>query len=70
MAQPDDTWKTLGWKTAYNGACKAVYELLDGTPVMIFDGADRLTVIVQEVSTDGVYTTEEAYWAARAPATV
>ena len=58
LERPDDTWRQLGWIPDRGGA-KPVYELLDGTPVAIYDGKDHLTVVVQGVDASTIRATEE-----------
>ena len=58
MCRPDDTWLQVGWIPDRSGS-KPVYELLDGTAVVIFDGPDHLTIIVQGVNRADIFATEE-----------
>ena len=43
---------------------KPVYRHADGTPVVLMDGRDHLTVLVCAVKADAVVDSEEAAWKA------
>lgn len=58
MERETGDWKQLGW-IADRGGSKPVYELLNGTPVVIFDGNSHLTIIVQEIAAADILATED-----------
>ena len=63
MERPTGDWKQLGWIND-RGSAKPVYELLNGTPVAIYDGSNHLSVIVTEINPAAILPTEDAVYVA------
>ena len=64
LERPNDEWLQIGW-IVDRGSSKPVFELLDGTPVAIYDGIDHLTVVVQEIPRSAILATEEECYKVR-----
>lgn len=58
LERSNGEWLQLGW-IVDRGCSKPVFELLDGTPVAIYNGSDHLTVVVQEIDRAAILATEE-----------
>ena len=62
MERPEGDWKQLGWMRDRGGA-KPVFELLNGTPVAIFNSGNHLSIVIQEVAAADILATEAACYA-------
>ena len=62
--QDDEQFLVIGWARLWPAIVKPVFRHADGTPVVLMDGRDHLTVLVCAVKADAVVDSEEAAWKA------
>ena len=61
-----DEFVQIGWVRLGPVSVKPVFRHADGTPVVLMDGRDHLTVLVCAVDPQAVVATEEEAWDAAA----
>jgi hypothetical protein len=61
-AQADEQFLVIGWVRLGPAIVKPVFRHTDGTPVVLMDGRDHLTVLVCAVEPQAVVATEEQAW--------
>ena len=64
VLQDDGGFHVIGWARLGPSIVKPVFRHADGTPVVLRDGRDHLTVLVCAVDPREVVETEEQAWAA------
>ena len=62
--QDDEQFRVIGYVRLGPAIVKPVFRHADGTPVVLMDGRDHLTVLVCAVDPREVVETEEQAWAA------
>ena len=60
--QFNEQFKIIGWVRLGPAIVKPVFRHADGTPVILRDGRDHLTVVVCSVDPAQIVATEEAAW--------
>ena len=57
--QDDEQFRVIGWTRLGPAIVKPVFRHADGTPVVLMDGRDHLTVLVCAVEPEAVVATED-----------
>lgn len=53
-----EEWKQAGWTKLANGIVKPVFTLVDGRNVVILDGTNHLTIVINQVTDEVIHRTE------------
>lgn len=61
----DEQFTVIGWVRLGASIVRPVFRHVDGTPVVLQDGRDHLTVLVCGIDPAAVVETEEAAWTNR-----